>query len=356
MASSEYRNEPESVTAPLGEGDALQRMFRAAADGDVATVRDVLKDHPELVHAKGPHPFWGGEPQALQIAAEWGRLQVAELLLDAGADPLAAGSAYGGWTPLHCALNRGHGPADYEAIVRLLIARGVVPDVWAVAWLGDRARMEEILRQDPGQVHARGPSEGTPLHFAGTVEMAQFLIARGAAPQARNCYGQTPVQSAAGARSRDPGVAQYLMRVGGDRNIALACGAGDTAQVRAMLDEAPDLVHSRLERDQLQVGSGLSDGDTLLHVAASNGHLDVCQLLIARGADPNAASNKGQRPLHYAAGHGHVEVASLLLDHGADIAAVENEHGGTPLDWARFHGHHQMAAYLRRRANEVTAI
>src|SRR5262245_51658983 len=45
-------------------------LLRATANGDVETVRSLIQADSWLVAAKERHPFWGGEPQALQVAAE----------------------------------------------------------------------------------------------------------------------------------------------------------------------------------------------------------------------------------------------------------------------------------------------
>ena len=58
--------------------------------------------------------------------------------------------------------------------------------------------------------------------------------------------------------------------------------------------------------------------------------LAIAQLLLGRGADPNARQKNGFIPLHWAAYKGRLEIAQLLLDHGANLKA-ENEHGATPL-------------------------
>jgi ankyrin repeat protein len=342
----------DSMQSQQTADSPLRELLRAAAEGDTSTARLLLQTHPSLVNAKGPHPYWGGEPQPLQVAAEWGRLEVTIMLLDAGADIESVDSAYGKWTPLHCALNAGHGPAEYDEVAKLLIERGAIVDIWAAARMGDVARVDAMLRDNPDLLHGRGPSDGTPLHFARSVEMAQLLLARGAAPQARDCYGHTPLQRAAASGRPANAVARHLMDATGDCGIALACAVGHIDRVRTLLDTDPNIVQTSVQSDELRVGHGLPDGDSLLHVAASCGHREVAELLMERGVNVNAASNKGQTPLHFAAGHGYVDVAKTLLEHGADINAREHEHGGTPLDWAQFHGQRAMARFLRRCASD----
>ena len=74
------------------------------------------------------------------------------------------------------------------------------------------------------------------------------------------------------------------------------------------------------------------DGTTPLHTAARFGHKEVAELLIAKGADVNAAVD-GITPLHFAVARGHKEVAELLIAKGADVNA-KNDGGETPLDGA----------------------
>ncbi|XP_065197734.1 actin-binding protein Smlt3054-like [Sycon ciliatum] len=63
---------------------------------------------------------------------------------------------------------------------------------------------------------------------------------------------------------------------------------------------------------------GRARGDTPLHDAASIGKLDVCQALLAAGADCNIKNERGYSPVHYAAQRGKLEVCQALLAAGAD--------------------------------------
>lgn len=74
-------------------------------------------------------------------------------------------------------------------------------------------------------------------------------------------------------------------------------------------------------------------GVTPLHVAASQGYLQVSQLLIECGADAKATNRYGMTPLHYAAREGHLQVCQLLLDSGAVLDAKDKE-GATALVYA----------------------
>lgn len=65
-------------------------------------------------------------------------------------------------------------------------------------------------------------------------------------------------------------------------------------------------------------------GDSLLMLAAYNGHPAIVRDLLARGADADQANDRGQTPLAGAVFKGHMDVARLLVAAGADPDA------GTP--------------------------
>lgn len=82
-------------------------------------------------------------------------------------------------------------------------------------------------------------------------------------------------------------------------------------------------------------------GDTALHLAAAGYRIEIVRLLLAAGADPNAATNhRRSSPLHYAAdgfisspawdAERQVEIIRCLLDAGADIYS-RDKNGATPL-------------------------
>ncbi|KAL2836926.1 ankyrin repeat-containing domain protein [Aspergillus pseudoustus] len=67
-----------------------------------------------------------------------------------------------------------------------------------------------------------------------------------------------------------------------------------------------------------------------LHVAAQNGHVEICRILIAHGADVKRRDGSGKTALHEATASGSLETAKLLVLSGGDIHERSND-GSTPL-------------------------
>ncbi|XP_066453854.1 CARD- and ANK-domain containing inflammasome adapter protein-like [Eleutherodactylus coqui] len=84
-----------------------------------------------------------------------------------------------------------------------------------------------------------------------------------------------------------------------------------------------------------------SSGETLLHVAASNGHVPVIEFLLSKGAKVDAKDKKRMTPLHRAAENGHVEAVSVLLQAGANMYSLDND-SQSPLHLAAQNNHHHV--------------
>ena len=87
---------------------------------------------------------------------------------------------------------------------------------------------------------------------------------------------------------------------------------------------------------------------TPFHIAAKNGHFEVCKLFIDNVEDKNPMANF-LSPLHLAAYRGHFEICKMIIDEIEDKNLHGKGHTFTPLDYAIKFGHHQIADYIRSK-------
>src|SRR5688572_10046834 len=92
------------------------------------------------------------------------------------------------------------------------------------------------------------------------------------------------------------------------------------------------------------IGAGPRDVPPIVE-AAKQGDLEALRVLVAGGADVNAAEADGATALHWASYRDDLEVADLLIRAGADVNAV-NYLGVTPLWAASLNGSSPMARRL----------
>lgn len=175
------------------------------------------------------------------------------------------------------------------------------------------------------------------------------------------------------------------------QELRLACGRGQTEQVRELLSRGCDpngtdgsgwsALHYVAEYGQLAVvdllasssSSNFTESDangtsllspslqinardaygwTALLCAAANGHTTVVERLVALGADLALTTTDGRSALHWACIRGMTEAATALIAAGADVQARDRS-GWTPLHCANLHGNAAcVSALLERGASE----
>jgi hypothetical protein len=223
-----------------------------------------------------------------------------------------------------------------------------------------------------------------PLHFASTVEIAEFLLANGAEIDARDRHHEsTPAQHMLRVEhkrhyphDRQP-VARYLVSRGCQTDILMAAALGDIDLVRRLLDSDPACIATRVSEEWFPKNTvyilQLGPGRTAHAVARDFGHEDVYQLLLVRTPQslklalacdlgdeaafqellamrPDLAStlsDEERRKLPDAAQSGNTNAVRLMLEAGWPVDTV-GDMGATALHWAGFNGNSAMAREILR--------
>ena len=211
----------------------MERFADALHSGDVERVRELLEADAEVRAAvNAPISYFDSRP----VARATKNLPMLDVLLAYGAD-LNLKSAW--WAG-------GFGLLEYDCTpeeAEPLIARGAIVDVFAAAHLGMFDRLRELVDRYPSLVHARGGDGKTPLHCARTVEIAQYLIDRGADINARDVdHESTPAQYLV---REAPDVARLLVERGASFDIFIAVGLRDASLVERCLREDPEALDHR---------------------------------------------------------------------------------------------------------------
>jgi len=96
------------------------------------------------------------------------------------------------------------------------------------------------------------------------------------------------------------------------------------------------------------------DGNTPLHIAATNGYYEICELLIEKGADIEAVNSSDYTPLCNAINYKNVEIAELLINSGADFSS-ENGRSKEALIFAVSHNLYDIVDLLLKKGAVITA-
>ncbi|MGB7932189.1 MAG: ankyrin repeat domain-containing protein, partial [Gammaproteobacteria bacterium] len=108
------------------------------------------------------------------------------------------------------------------------------------------------------------------------------------------------------------------------------------------------LLESGAEVDAVATNSGC----TSLHYAASLGHVELCELLVRYGADPDAQTARLETPLHLAVVREHTDVVALLLKYHARLD-IRDKNGMTPLQQAETIKKREIVTLINKHLSEV---
>ncbi len=239
-------------------------------------------------------------------------------------------------------------------VLAIFVSAASAAEIHEAIQAGDLARVKSLVEKDSSLLQAADEMGQTPLHTAaasGKVEIAAYLISKGAPVDQRDAMNRTPLWGLA-ARSGSVEIARLLLDNGADINasdggwgppLMIAAVFGNVGIVDFFLDrgvaipEPADRLMSglaaaacekglvrlagRLVEAGLDVRSKDSGGNSLMHKAASGGSPEIIDLLLKAGLAVSEANAVGWTPLHYAAEAGRALVAEKLLAGGAPLDA-----------------------------------
>jgi ankyrin repeat protein len=279
--------------------DAVQRdgpvaRFEAAVEavvsGDIAALRLMLAEHPDLIQARSTRRHHatllhyiaanGVEDERQKTPAN--AVEIAKLLLDSGAEPDALADMY-----------------DHKCTTMSMLVSSCHPD---------KAGLQ--------------------------IALAELLLDYGAALDGPGSAWQSAVMTA--LQFGYLRTAEALARRGAPLDhLPAVAGLG-------RLDDTVRLLPAADSRSK----------HAALALAAQHGHADIVRVLLDAGEDPNRFNPDGfhshSTPLHQAVWSDHPEVVRLLVERGARLDIQDTVYQSTPLGWATYGGRTGIADYLRQ--------
>lgn len=355
----------------------------AAAIGDVSTVRAMLTDDPGLVNRKGGPFNW--EPLLYACYSRFNSadrnhstLEVARLLLKAGADP-NAGFLWKGLIPPFTALTGAFGNGEAganepphqhcEALARLLLEAGADPNDDQTLYNRHGQPNDDHLKLLLS--YGLGQDKGGPWfkRFGDLMLSPQRMLTEQLWSAARRNFfervrllvehgtdvntpgfrdGRTPYEAAMRAGNHE--IAEYLVQHGANKKeldvkeaFAAACINGHPAEARALLQRNPKLMEDLGKHGRIE----------LLHRAVEANRPEGIRLMSELGFEFSTVThhdgvgiNLAATPMHNAAWLGNLEMVKLLVALGADATVRDPNYNSTPLGWALYNRQRHVVGYL----------
>jgi ankyrin repeat protein len=276
----------EAIEQALSPVSRFEASADAIVEGDIAILERLLREDPELVRARSErehratllHYVSANGVEGYRQKTPKNAVEIAKLLLKAGAEVDAEADVYGG-----------------GATTLRLVATSIHPE---------RAGVQE--------------------------ELMEILLDHGALINHPQAAGNEE-SAVNGCLANDrPGAAEFLAARGAKLDLEGAAGVGRLDVVKSFFNDDGRLKPGAMEK-QMRAG---------FIWACEYGRRDVVEFLVDKGVDLRVGENTGQTGLHLAAHRGQLEIIKLLVKLGAPLEA-KNAYGGTVLGqatWSVVHG------------------
>lgn len=348
--------EDTTFTDMLAAQSNYAPLHFAAQNWDIVFIRLLLDNGAD------PDIRDGGKRTPMSVAAEIDEVEIVRLLVNRGANINT--KDYGGLSPvLYAAFY------DQRRTAGFLLKRGAKDQFFAAVLLGDVPTLRNMIARG-ADVNQRGPMGMTGLHGAATqnhLKIALLLLQNGANPNLK-LAGDSSVTPLFSATSQGhPKMVELLLRHGANPDVGkektnitplgIAAFEGNLEEMKMLVKHGAD-INGGLSSPLLNavMGGQLAAAKWLLAHGAKvdarmkrNGETalfriqlslqknsdappwEMCELLIAHGANVNSRNNFGSTPLHQAVARmADSRVIQCLLKNGAD-PSLRNKEGKTPL-------------------------
>ena len=324
LQPAELKSDRKLMWSP-GRGTDVWALFQACAAGDLKGVRALIAKDPSLARAHYEYR------KPLYFAVRENRIDVARFLLEHDRNPIDL------WVdddPFEIARDRGYTEMERMLADTLEARFNASPKGEPLALAlrdHDLNRMRALLDAQPELIAKGDQKSNQPIHWATMtrqLDAIDELLRRGADINAQRIDGARPIHLTTGdyfyrgwrdvPRSWPVTPAQVMARLkarGALIDMPTACHTGDIERVRELLRQDPSLANKIGEYEGYYLGAGAP-----LSNAAAVGRMDIVQLLLEHGADPNLPEEQiapWGKALYSAVHHGHYEIAKLLLERGA---------------------------------------
>jgi ankyrin repeat protein len=228
------------------------------------------------------------------------------------------------------------GSRPYTLADRTVVTTGDVWRMFVATRAGDISEVRALIARAPGLAVVEY-NYTPPIHFAvreGHLPLVELLVDKGADLG----YRSYPFGDALLTIAEDHEHAEVVAYLGDRLSRRFVVGTGNGRIIEAA--RAGDLTRLSAEvaRDPGLARAGNETGDTPLHHAAENGHLEIVRFLLRHGAHADAVRGDGRRPIHLAlmknwlvgVHDDRAAIVETLLGHGAEytpfIAALRGDH------------------------------
>jgi ankyrin repeat protein len=329
MTRPEYLHATDLDPVTGATGDEIWAFFMACHDGNLAEVKLLTAEHPNLFQAS-IHYY-----TPLHFALRENHLDITRHLLDLGASPFLDDFTYSNLRDLLEERNQTEvlNLLDSRIAATHTISKEAEP---LAQFIRERnlPAVIQLLDEKPHLIHTGDRRANLPLHWAvmtRNLPLIDLLLDRGANIDAIRADGARPINLTNGdyyyrgwrdvpSDTLRPHhvLIGYLLARGANYDISTAARLGDLDQVKRLISQV----------NELPPYNGFYNSAPLRN-AAGQGHFEVVKYLLEQGANPNLPEPIAPHgaALRDAIGGQHWEIVKILIHYGANVNSMVDSSG-----------------------------